>query len=205
MAHAKDSQPDPAGDGAPPTQRDAPNAGGGASQASGTGGGQPPGAGSGAGAGSAASASQDLAAELAAWKDKALRARADYDNLQRRVTRDAQAERDRAKARVLEHFIPLNELAQMAAHQAAAHPGPVSEGVQLMAREFQRLLEREGVVAVGAVGDAFDHGLHEAVAQEAVEGVAPGRIARVIAPGYRLGDKVLRYAKVAIAPPAPEG
>lgn len=145
----------------------------------------------------------DLAAELASWKDKALRARADYDNLSRRMVRDAGLERDRAKARVLEHFIPLSELAHMAAHQAELHPGPLADGVILMAREFTRMLEREGVTMVGAVGEPFSAAVHEAVAQEAVEGLAPGAISRVIAPGYRLGEKVLRYAKVAVVPFVP--
>lgn len=143
---------------------------------------------------------QALAAEVAAWKDKALRARADYDNLQRRVARDAQMERERAKARVLEHFIPLNELAQMAAHQAEAHPGPLADGVKLLAREFHRMLEREGLTPIGVVGEPFDAKVHEAVATEAAEGVGPGAVSRVIQAGYRLGDKVLRYAKVAVTP-----
>ena len=147
----------------------------------------------------AVQADQAMAAELAQWKDKALRARADYDNLQRRVQRDAALERDRAKARVLEHFIPLNELAQMAAHQAQAHPGPVSEGVTLLAREFARMLEREGLTPIGAVGEAFNAAHHEAVATEPADGIAPGAVARVVQVGYRLGDKVLRHAKVTVA------
>ena len=148
----------------------------------------------------AAAVDQAMAAELLAWKDKALRARADYDNLQKRVARDAALERERAKARVLEHFIPLNELAQMAGHQAQEHPGPLSEGVTLLAREFARMLEREGLTAIGTVGEPFNAAHHEAVATEAAEGVAPGAVARVIQAGYRLGDKVLRHAKVTVAP-----
>lgn len=148
----------------------------------------------------AAAVDQAMAAELLAWKDKALRARADYENLSKRVARDAALERERAKARVLEHFIPLNELAQMAAHQAEAHPGPLSEGVTLLAREFARMLEREGLTPIGAVGEAFNPAHHEAVATEAAEGVAPGAVARVVQAGYRLGDKVLRHAKVTVAP-----
>ncbi len=147
----------------------------------------------------AVQADQAMAAELAQWKDKALRARADYENLSKRVARDAVLERERAKARVLEHFIPLNELAQMAAHQAQEHPGPLSEGVTLLAREFARMLEREGLTPIGAVGEAFNAAWHEAVATEAAEGVAPGAVARVVQAGYRLGDKVLRHAKVTVA------
>jgi len=139
-------------------------------------------------------------AELAQLRDRLARARADYDNLQKRVARDATLERDRVQARVLEGLLPVFELARMASHQAEAHPGPVSEGVILLAREFQRALQREGLEPIEEVGAPFDRTMHEAVAEEAVEGVAPGAVSRIVAPGYRLGGKVLRYAKVAVAP-----
>lgn len=150
--------------------------------------------------GPAPPAAADLEVQLTDLREKWLRARADYDNLQRRVARDAAMERDRAKARVLEGFLPVFELAQMAAHQAEAHPGPVSEGVVLMAREFERLLQREGLAKIGVPGDAFDASCHEAVGEEAVDGVPVGNVSRVVLPGYRLGDKVLRYAKVLVQP-----
>jgi molecular chaperone GrpE len=139
-------------------------------------------------------------AQLADLRALVARARADYDNLQKRVARDAAVERDRAKARVLEGLLPVYELAQMAAHQAQAHPSPVSEGVVLLAREFTRLLEREGLVAIAEVGAPFDRAVHEAVAEEAVADVEPGHVSRIVQAGYRLGDKVLRFAKVAVQP-----
>lgn len=147
---------------------------------------------------------QALERQVAELRERLARARADYENLHKRVARDAALERDRARARVLEGLLGLHELARMAAHQAQAHPGPVSEGVVLLAREFTRLLEREGLTAVDAVGVPFDAAVHEAVATEAAGGVAPGHVARVIQPGYRLEGKVLRYAKVAVAPAAPD-
>lgn len=127
------------------------------------------------------------------------RARADYDNLRKRVERDAAAERERARARVLDGLLPLFELSRMAAHQAELHPGPLSEGVVLLAREFSRLLEREGLTPVDQTGVPFDAAQHEAVATEAAEGVPQGHVARIIQAGYRLDGKVLRYAKVAVA------
>lgn len=148
-----------------------------------------------------AAAVQALEAQVADLRERLVRARADYDNLQKRVARDSAAERERTRARVLEGMLALHELARMAAHQAEAHPGPVSEGVVLLAREFTRLLHREGLVPVDAVGVPFDGSAHEAVAQEAVEGLPPGHVARIIQPGYRLDGKVLRYAKVAVTPP----
>ncbi|MEA3143133.1 MAG: molecular chaperone GrpE [Thermoplasmata archaeon] len=142
-------------------------------------------------------------AQLAELREKVLRARADYDNLARRTAREAQVERERNKARVLEGFLPLAELAHMAARQAEAHPGPLTEGVVMLAREFDRLLEREGVTRIGEVGEAADPARHEVLATEAAEGVAAGCVTRVIQPGYLMGAKVLRYAKVAVAPASP--
>lgn len=146
---------------------------------------------------------QELEAQLAQMRDRWARARADYENLQRRVERDAAIERDRAKARVLEGLLGVHELAQLAAAQAAQEPGPLAEGIQMVAKEFSRLLEREGLTPTGMVGEPFDARRHEAVAQEGGAADAPGTVTRVIQPGYRLGDKVLRFAKVAVAPGQP--
>ncbi len=140
-----------------------------------------------------------LQAEITDLKDRLARARADYVNLQKRVERDAAAERDRVKARVLEGFLQVYEYGQMAAFEAERNPGPLAEGVKMIVREFDRLLEDTGVRPFGQVGEAFDRALHEACATEMGD-VAPGHISRVIANGYKLGDRVLRYAKVAVAP-----
>lgn len=141
-----------------------------------------------------------LQAEVADWKDKAARARADYQNLERRVREDAALERDRVKARVLEGFLQVYEYGRMAAFEAERNPGPLADGVKMVVREFDRLLEQEGVRPVGDVGDPFDSSLHEAVAQEPGEDVPPGHVSRVVTHGYRLGRRVLRFAKVAVAP-----
>lgn len=140
--------------------------------------------------------------EIGELRDKLARARADYDNLQKRTQRDAMQERDRNKARVLESFLPLLELTHMAAHQAEVHPGPLSEGVTMLAREFDRLVEREGVARTGNVGERVDPARHDVLATEAADGVEPGCVSRVIQPGYLLGEKVLRFAKVCVQPAA---
>ena len=145
-----------------------------------------------------------LRAELEEARNRLVRARADYDNLQKRVARDAAFERDRVKARVLESFLPVLELAHMAAQQAHAHPGPISEGVVLLAREFDRLVEREGVERIGTVGEPIDPKRHEVVAEESAPGVKPRHVARVVQPGYLLEGRVLRFAKVTATPGASE-
>lgn len=138
--------------------------------------------------------------QLASLRDQLARARADYENLQRRVARDATAETERTRARVLEGFLPLLELAHMAAQQAETHPGPLSEGVQLLAREFDRMAEREGLTRLGTKGEKADPARHEVIATEGADGVASGCVSRVVQPGYLLGSRVLRYAKVCVAP-----
>lgn len=137
--------------------------------------------------------------ELDHLRDSLVRARADYDNLQKRVARDAALERERVKARFLEDFLRVFEYSQMAATEAEKQPGPLAEGVKMVHKEFQRLLEQEGLVPFGAVGDRFDATLHEAVETVAAKDVKGGHVARVVKPGYRLGERILRYAKVAVA------
>ncbi len=137
--------------------------------------------------------------EVADLKDRLARARADYVNLQKRVERDAVLERERVKARVLEHFLAVYEYGQMAAMEAEKQPGPLAEGVKMLVREFDRMMESEGVAQIGAVGEAFDAALHEAVGEHEAE-VDPGAVSRVVKPGYRLGERVLRYARVMVQP-----
>lgn len=138
--------------------------------------------------------------EVAQLKGRLARALADYDNLVKRQRREADVERDRVKARVLERFLQVYEYGKMAEFEAERTPGPLAEGVKMIVREFDRMLEDEGVKPLGVVGEAFDGRLHEAVATEPAKDVSPGHISRVVATGYRLGERVLRYAKVAVAP-----
>lgn len=148
----------------------------------------------------APSPEEALAEELAEVKDKLLRSVADYDNLRKRHARDAELERERIRARILEPFLQVFEYARLAAAEAEKTPGALAEGVKMLTREFERTLHGEGLVPFGEVGDRFDANLHEAVAEEPADGVAAGAISRVLRPGYRLGERVLRYAKVAVAP-----
>lgn len=137
---------------------------------------------------------------IAALEDKVLRARADYDNLQKRHLREADAERARAKARVLDPMLQVFEFAQMAAVEAEKSPGALAEGVKMLVREFERHLEEQGIARFGTVGETFDANLHEATGEFEADGVAPGCISTVVRPGYKLGERVLRYAKVTTQP-----
>lgn len=143
----------------------------------------------------------ELGTKVQEMEDKLLRARADYDNLQKRHMRDAELERERAKARIIEPFLQVFEFAQMAALQAEKSPGALAEGVKMLVREFERHIQEQGVTPFGALGDSFDANLHEA-SGELDGGVGVGLISSVVRQGYRLGERVLRYAKVTVQPEA---
>jgi molecular chaperone GrpE len=141
-----------------------------------------------------------MAAEIVALKARLARARADYDNLQKRQQRDAALERDRVKGRVLEDFLQVYEYGKMAEFEAERNPGPLAQGIKMVIREFDRLLENNGVLPIGTLGEPFDGSHHDAVDTLAADGVEPGHVSKVVQTGYRLGDRVLRAAKVAVAP-----
>lgn len=141
-----------------------------------------------------------LEAKVSELEGKLLRARADYDNLQKRHLREGEMERERAKARVLEPFLQVFEFAQMAAMEAEKSGGALGEGVKMLVREFERALTEQGIESFGQAGDRFDAGLHEATGESDVPGIAPGHVSGVMRPGYKLGERVLRYAKVTVQP-----
>ena len=97
------------------------------------------------------------------------------------------------------------------AHEAASRheEAKLEEGVGLVERELRHALAREGLVEIETDG-TFDPHVHEALLSHAVPGATDGTILEVIQKGYRLGDRVLRPARVVIAAaappaPAPEG
>ena len=72
-------------------------------------------------------------------------------------------------------------------------------GVRLIAQKFNEVMRQQGVNEIEAVGKEFDVDLHEAVARFPIEGKSSGEIIDVVQKGYKLGEKVVRYAKVVVA------
>jgi molecular chaperone GrpE len=92
----------------------------------------------------------------------------------------------------------LDRALDAAAHQATdeAH---LLAGIKLVHAEVLAALARVGVEPFDPVGEPFDPSWHEAVAQQPVEGAQAGTVAEVYQPGYRLGDTVIRPARVLVA------
>jgi len=131
------------------------------------------------------------------------RALADFRNFQRRSMENEQKAASAGARRVIQSLLPVLDHFDLA---LSLDPDKTTletllNGVRIVRDEINKALQLQGVeVITPQVGDEFDPNQHEAILRQPREGVAPDGIVQVMQPGYRLGDIVLRPAKVAIAP-----
>ncbi len=136
-------------------------------------------------------------------QDRLLRAVADHQNYQRRAEGNEREARTSATQSVVQSLIPLLDTFEMALLQ---NPEKVSarqvlDGVTMMRDEFLRMMGNYGVTPINPkVGDEFNPLEHAAMMQQPADGVEPGHISINMGVGYKLGDRVVRPAKVAVAP-----
>lgn len=131
------------------------------------------------------------------------RALADFTNYQRRSLANEDDARDRGVAGVIESVIPaLDHFEQALGHDPAKMTSEaLCKGMRLIQDELVRALGQHGAgVIQPGLNDEFDPQRHLAVARRAADGVAPGHIVEVYQTGYTLGERVLRPAKVVVAP-----
>lgn len=139
--------------------------------------------------------------EVKDLRDQLLRTLADFDNFRKRAERDKALMQRYALFDVLKDFLDVSDNLG----RALAASGPADDlkrGVEMIARQFSDLLLRYGVVPVDAVGRPFDPKVHEAVAREESTAVAVPTVVSELQRGYRLHDRLLRPAMVAVAMPA---
>ena len=131
--------------------------------------------------------------------DSYLRLAADFDNYRKRVAREHAELTTRANERLVNELLPVLDDLERALEAAAEHEeAKLEEGVQLVHRSLAALLERHGLTEIGTEG-AFDPHVHEALLAQPAEGAEEGSVLQVLQKGYRLGDKVLRPARVIVA------
>lgn len=141
-------------------------------------------------------ASIDLVSEM---RSDMLRAQAELVNFRQRVERDRAANRDAVIAEVIRSLLPaLDDLARAEAHGDLVDGAPMT----IVAQKLRSAFEKYGLSQVGAKGDLFDPSFHEAVVQLPSPDGAYNTIADVIEPGYILGERLVRPAKVAVYGPA---
>ena len=135
------------------------------------------------------------------FRAMAQRAQADFINYKRRADEERLELVGRAASRVILQLLPIVDDFQRALeHLPDDAPVSWSEGIHMILRKLQNVLDAEGVKSIEpAPGDALDPFEHEAVFHEPAGDHPAGAIVRVVHPGYRLNDRVLRPAQVSVA------
>ena len=135
------------------------------------------------------------------WRDRALRLQAEMDNYRKRQQRLAENQIEAERDRLLGAFLSVVDDLERALAAPAAGGEGFRRGVELTHRAAVQLLQKEGVEMIEAQDRPFDPNWHEAVATVSRNGsgVAPNTVVRVMEPGYRLEDRLLRPARVVVA------
>jgi molecular chaperone GrpE len=126
------------------------------------------------------------------------RVQAEFDNFRKRAARDQQSLVTRAHERLVKELVPVVDDLERALEAAEAHEeAKLEEGVALVTRALGDILRKEGLEEIPTEGK-FDPHVHEALLSQPSE-ADEGNVIEVIQKGYRLGDRVIRPARVVIA------
>ena len=142
---------------------------------------------------------EEVAEEAPATDDRLLRLAADFDNYKKRAARDREEYVARANERLLKELLPILDDLERALKSAEEHEeAQLEEGVRLVHRSLASLLQRNGVEEIATEGK-FDPHVHEALLAQPAEDREQGDVIDVIQKGYKLGDLVVRPARVIVA------
>ena len=137
---------------------------------------------------------------VAALTDDLKRLQAEYVNYKRRVDRDRELIRQNAVFTVLTGLMPvLDDLDRAREH------GELEGGFKAVADSLERIVAAQGLEKFGAPGDEFDPRLHEALMHSHSPDVTTTTCQNVISAGYRIGERVIRPARVTVVDPEPQG
>jgi molecular chaperone GrpE len=153
----------------------------------------------------------DELGKLAAKRDEYLalaqRTQADFENYRKRVARESALAQERGVAKLAKELLPAIDNLERAIVEIALTTGetdkdPLLGGVRLVLSELTGALARVGIESFSPAGEPFDPSLHEAVStvpQPPEGGAASGTVVEVYQPGYRLGESIIRPARVVVA------
>ena len=139
--------------------------------------------------------------EAAEWRDKYLRLQAEFDNYRKRTLKEKMSLVESGGENVIKALLPVVDDVDraLAAMEKSDDVEALRGGVRLIAQKFNEVMRQQGVNEIEAVGKEFDVDHHEAVARFPLDGKSSGEIIDVVQKGYKLGEKVIRYAKVVVA------
>ncbi len=142
-----------------------------------------------------------LAAELQALKEKLMYLEADYQNYRKRVVKDLSEARLCGTAGTLEPFLTVFDFLGMAKNAAEKSDNieSIRQGLNMIIGEFHKAFDELGVKKIATVGTDFDPKYHEAAAHEPSDEVPEGKIIREWSGGFKLGERLLRPARVVVS------
>lgn len=139
----------------------------------------------------------ELQAALAERTADLQRLQAEYVNYKRRVDRDRDVARKSALEGLVRELLPvLDDL------RSAREHGELTGAFKAVGDEVERVTAKHGLETFGAKGDAFDPHIHDALMHAHAEGITGPTCVEILQPGYRIGERVLRPARVAVAEPS---
>ncbi len=146
----------------------------------------------------------DAQQERDEYLELAKRTKADFENFRKRMTADIQAASSRGKAELARELVEPVDNLERALQAAGLDPEGDSEdglahGVILVFRGLRETLTRNGIEAVDPTGEKFDPNLHEALSTQTVDGTDSGVVVEVMQKGYRMGDQLIRPARVVVS------
>jgi molecular chaperone GrpE len=147
-----------------------------------------------------------LEAENMELKDRLLRAQAETENVRRRAERDMDNVRQYANTEFARDMVQVADNLERAIASIPAklrEDGgvltPLIEGIKLTEREMLRSLEKHGIKKFNPIGERFDPNFHEAMFEDPNPSVPKGIVTKIVEPGYSIGSRPLRPAKVGVS------
>lgn len=144
-----------------------------------------------------------LQAENARLSDTLLRKTAEFENIRKRMMRERMQLIEEAKFDALKAFLPVNDDLQrtLQAGQDQQIPASFLQGVTMVAEKFSGVLAAYGVEPIAEEGVPFDVDLHDALMRRDAgdASVEPNTVLQVLEPGYKVGSRVIRHAKVIVS------
>ena len=137
--------------------------------------------------------------QLASVKDQYTRLGAEYDNYRKRTTKEKDNIYQDAKADTIKAFLAVYDNLERAAAAEGGEDSPHKKGLDLIFSQFKELLKKLGVEEIEAKGQPFDPETMNAVMHIDDENYGENEVAQVFQAGFRMGDKVIRYAIVQVA------
>ena len=130
--------------------------------------------------------------------DSYLRLAADYDNFRKRTVKEKEQSYGNGKADAIEKLLPVYDNLERALNQPT-EDAAYKKGVEMTMAQLVSIFTSLGVEIFGNVGDTFDPNIHNAVMHTEEEGVEENTITQVFQKGFKLGDKIVRFAMVQVA------